>query len=128
MLACILDIVMDPDNQYVQDILIANMYYASEIRQHVASERYCQGEDIRNRYKGALFEHSIARIDALIRRNHQDTTQGRNEQLVINSMGKLDHQSHTSRLDQHTSRLEYFEHFERQVRIITTAIETNNFG
>ena len=75
------------------------MYYASEIRQHVASERYCQGEDIRNRYKGALFEHSIARIDAMIRQNHQVTTQRRNKQLAINSMEKLDHQSYTSQLN-----------------------------
>ena len=41
MLVYILDYVMDPDNQYVQDILIANMYYASKIRQHVASKQYC---------------------------------------------------------------------------------------
>ena len=40
-------------------------------------------------------------------------------------MGKLDHQSHTSRLNQHTSRLEYLK---RQVRMLTTAIHNNNFG
>ena len=39
-------------------------------------------------------------------------------------MNKLDHQSHTSRLDQHISWLRYLE---RQVRMLTTAIHDNNF-
>ena len=103
MLTYILGYMTDLDKEYVQDILIANMYYASEIRQQVASKRYCQGKDIRNRHKGALFENSIARIDAIICRNHQDTSQGRNKQLAINSIRKLDYQSHTSGLNQHTS-------------------------
>ena len=40
-------------------------------------------------------------------------------------MGKLDHQSHTSQFNQHTSQLKYIE---RQVRMVTTAIHNNNFG
>ena len=79
MLAYILDYVTDADKEYVQDILIANMYYVSENRQHVASKQYCQGDDVRNRHKGAQFENNIVCIDAIICQNHQDTTQGRNE-------------------------------------------------
>ena len=123
MLAYILDSATDSDHKYAQDILIANMYYASEIRLQVEREQHCHNKDIQNQYKGALFENNIACIDAIIRRN--DTTQGRSEQLVINTMGRLDHQSHTSRLDQHTSRLETLE---RQVRSITTGIHKNNVG
>mmetsp|Transcript_30728 Transcript_30728/g.34399 ORF Transcript_30728/g.34399 Transcript_30728/m.34399 type:complete len:939 (-) Transcript_30728:336-3152(-) len=126
MIAYILDSATDSDHKYAQDILIANMYYASEIRRQVEIEQHCNSEDVRNQYKGALFEHTIARIDAIIRRNHHhDTTQGRNEQLAINSMGKLDHQSHTTRLVQHTSRLETLE---RQLRTLTAAIHDNNVG
>ena len=40
-------------------------------------------------------------------------------------MGRLDHQSLTSCLNQHTSRLETLEH---QVRLFTTAIHDNNVG
>ena len=35
MLTYILDYATNPDKEYVQDMLIANMYYAYEIRQHV---------------------------------------------------------------------------------------------
>ena len=103
MLAYILDYATDPNHKYVQDILKVNIYYAFEIRLQVASKRHRQGEDVQNRHKGALFENSIARIDAIICQNHQDTTQGRKEQLDINSLGRLDHQSHTCRLNQQTS-------------------------
>ena len=46
MLAYILHSAMDPDHKYVQGILIANMYCASEIRLQVASERYCQSKSV----------------------------------------------------------------------------------
>ena len=66
-------------------------------------------------------------LTSIIHQNHHDPTQGRTEQLAINSIGKLDHQSHTCRLDQHTSRLETLE---SQMRMLTTAIHarvvTNN--
>mmetsp|Transcript_33295 Transcript_33295/g.37223 ORF Transcript_33295/g.37223 Transcript_33295/m.37223 type:complete len:110 (-) Transcript_33295:509-838(-) len=108
MLAYILDDVTDPDKEYLQDTFIASMYYAHEIRNIVAAEQYSSCERIRNRYIGALFENTIACVDDDVRGIHhpQDTTQGRSkQQLITNSMGKLDHQSHTSRLYQHTSRL-----------------------
>ena len=66
MLVYIRDSATDPDHKYEQDILIANMYYAAEIRVHVASEQHCHDEDVRNQYKGALFENNIACIDAII--------------------------------------------------------------
>ena len=112
MLAYILDYATNPAHKYVQDILIANMYYASEIRLQVASERHSQSEHVQNQYKG-LFEYNIDRIDTIICRNYHATTPERDKQLGINSIARLDHQSHTSRLNQHTSRLETLE---RQVR------------
>jgi len=96
MLAFILDDMTDSDKEYVQDICIAKMYYAYEIKNSVASERYSPCERIRGGFIGGLFGNSIARIDADIRRNllRHNSTQGRSEQqLTINSMGKLDHQS-----------------------------------
>lgn len=74
MLAYILEYVTDPNKEYVQDIFIANMCYAYEIRNFVASKRYSPCERIRNRHTDALFEHSITRIDANICQNYQDTT------------------------------------------------------
>ena len=74
MLAYILIHATDHGKEYVQDIVIANMYYAYEIRNIVASEQYSPCERIRNRHTDALFEHSITRIDANICQNYQDTT------------------------------------------------------
>ena len=125
MLASILDSATDPNHKYTQYILIANMYFASEIRQQVEIERHCHSADVQNQYKGALFEHNIAHIDAIICQNHHYSTQEQSKQLAINTIGRLDHQSHTSRLNQYTSRLETLE---RQVRTLTTAFYDNNVG
>ena len=59
MLAYIIDYVTDPNKEYVQDIVIANMYYTYEIRDIVAFNRYSPCVRIRNRHTGTLFEHSI---------------------------------------------------------------------
>ena len=92
MLAYIRDSATDSDHKYDQDILITNMYYASEIRQQVEIERHCHSEDVQNQYKGALFENNIACIDAIICwDHHHDTTQEKNKQLAVNTMGQLDH-------------------------------------
>ena len=88
MLAYICNSATDPDHKYDQEILFANMYYASEIRLQVAIKRHCHSVDVQNQYKGALFEHNIARIEAIIRRDHHhNNTQERSEQLAVNTMG-----------------------------------------
>ena len=56
----------------------------------------------------------------------QDTTSDSSTKKINKrTIGRLDHQSHTSRLDQHTSRLETLE---RNVRTINTALDNNNVG
>ena len=126
MLAYIHDSATDPDHKYDQDILIANMYYASEIRQQVELEQHCHSEDAQNQYKGAPFENNITCIDAIIcRDHHHNSTQEPSKQLAINTIGRIDHQSHTSRLNQHTLRLEALK---RQVQMLNTALHDNNVG
>ena len=64
MLAYILEYVIDPNKEYVQDIFIANICYAYEIRHIVASKLYSPCERVRNRV------HSVACIDANICQKH----------------------------------------------------------
>ena len=101
------------------------MYFSSEIRQQVEIERHCHSVDVQNQYTGALFEHNITRIDAIICRNHHNSIQERSKHLAINTIGRLDHQSHTSRINQHTSRIKTLE---RKVRTLNTALHDNNVG
>ena len=132
MLAYILNEEKDHNNVHVQDIFIANLRQADEVRNVVNVERYSPNIDIKNRYNGPNFHNTVSSIVANLASSGLDPTadninvdtnnyygsnnnNDRNQQR-INSMGSSSHQSNTSRMD----------NLERQLRLINTSINGSN--